>query len=211
MLPALLLALFLHGLLLSAKLPFPDNLPPHVTGGKSIAIRLDPFVSVKKKPETVKEETAEALKPVPEPSVKDNGKDHQPMVLKRQAVKKISHPPSSGKVTRTDPHNTANPVQEIIDSAVPVSVKASPLSASNPKPEYPAFARRRNQQGTVMVSVSVSEKGHPDRVRLHKSSGYPLLDKSALKTVALWHFLPGTTAGLPVSTEVLIPIRFKLD
>ncbi len=192
-------------------------LPPRLTGQESVTISLSPASSVEKKTETAAKEeqrnTSEKAgknEAAVETSEKINALDQHPVVVKKGTVQKIIHIPSEPEQTKAGGQNNARPKEEGGLSAVPILVKASPLYANNPKPEYPALARRRNQQGTVMVSVSVSEKGDPDRVSLHKSSGYPLLDKSALKAVALWHFLPGKTAGHPVSTEVLIPVHFKL-
>ncbi|AGF77335.1 TonB family protein [Desulfocapsa sulfexigens DSM 10523] len=215
--PALILALCLHIFLLISRFPHLPTLPPRLTGQESVTISLSPGSSVEKQTETVtKEEQRNTIeKPekdeaAVETSEKINTHDKQPVVLKKKAVQKIVHSPSVPEQKKAGVQNSARPREESELPAVPILVKASPHYASNPKPEYPALARRRNQQGTVMVSVTVSEKGVPDRVSLHKSSGYPLLDKSALKAVTLWHFLPGTTAGHPVATEVLIPVHFKL-
>jgi protein TonB len=49
------------------------------------------------------------------------------------------------------------------------------------------------------------------QVRLHKSSGHALLDKSALKTVKSWRFTPGTKNGRPATMEVVVPVRFRLN
>jgi protein TonB len=44
-----------------------------------------------------------------------------------------------------------------------------------------------------------------------QSSGFPLLDESAVQTVKGWQFKPAQMAGIPISTTVNIPVRFRLQ
>lgn len=89
-------------------------------------------------------------------------------------------------------------------------VQAKPIYHKNPKPDYPAIAKRRNWQGTTILLVNVSKQGEVKQVNIHKSSGYEMLDKSALSSVKRWHFLPGTENGSAVPMEVLVPVHYKL-
>lgn len=95
--------------------------------------------------------------------------------------------------------------------AQPARVMATPLYRQNPKPAYPNLARRRGQEGTVILTVLVSKDGFANQVTLHTSSGYTLLDGSALKTVKTWQFLPGREKGKPMAMEVLVPVHFMLN
>jgi protein TonB len=78
------------------------------------------------------------------------------------------------------------------------------------KPYYPESARRRGQEGTAYVRLSVDAEGEVTAASISKSSGHPLLDASALKAASRWKFAPARTGGQPVGTEVIVPIRFKL-
>lgn len=89
--------------------------------------------------------------------------------------------------------------------------KAYPNYASNPAPPYPAFARRRGWEGVVKILVHVDEKGRVKSSSIFKSSGYPLLDRVALKTVRKWRFHPAKMGNIPISSTVLVPVRFELD
>jgi protein TonB len=82
---------------------------------------------------------------------------------------------------------------------------------SNPKPDYPAEARRMRQEGVVMVSVEVGADGRPSDVSLGRSSGFTLLDQAAVQAVRRWTFEPARAAGLPVSSRVEVPVRFSLS
>lgn len=65
----------------------------------------------------------------------------------------------------------------------------------NRPPEYPDAAAARGQQGTVVVLIHVSENGVPRGVELLQSSGYKLLDDSAIRAVGKWHFRPAIRDG----------------
>jgi protein TonB len=83
--------------------------------------------------------------------------------------------------------------------------------ASNPSPVYPAIARRREQQGTVMIRVLVGIDGIVRRAEIAESSGFDALDDSAIETVRRrWRFTPARHAGTAIESWVLVPIRFAL-
>ncbi len=80
----------------------------------------------------------------------------------------------------------------------------------NPKPPFPAIARRLGEQGRVMLRVRVDAGGQALDVQLHASSGSPRLDQSALETVRRWKFVPARLGNEPVAATVLVPIAFSL-
>jgi protein TonB len=90
-------------------------------------------------------------------------------------------------------------------------VEAQPKYRSNPKPSYPASARRRGQTGVSLLRVSVDADGHPTAVSLERSSGYDALDRAALESVRNWDFQPATKGGKAVASTVFVPVRFSLE
>jgi len=81
----------------------------------------------------------------------------------------------------------------------------------NPGPKYPIEARRRAQEGTVLLRIKVSADGSVERVEIAQSSGFDSLDESALETVrARWRFVPALRAGTPIESWCMVPIRFAL-
>ena len=101
--------------------------------------------------------------------------------------------------------------------AVPASTAQASGSSSEPRfrvppsaPEYPKASRMRRQEGTVLLEVKLGTQGEQLQVVLLKSSGFPLLDRSALKAVKGWQFLPQEINGQGVSHVVRIPVRFEL-
>jgi protein TonB len=74
------------------------------------------------------------------------------------------------------------------------------------------LARRMGIQGVVVLRVHVRADGSVAQAEIAHSSGSPLLDDSALKTIReQWRFLPAQLDGTPVESWVEVPIRFVLD
>lgn len=94
------------------------------------------------------------------------------------------------------------------------SAMTKPVAANylkNPPPEYPRSARRRNQQGTVMLDVRVMTNGNPKHIRIEESSGYAMLDEAALAAVKQWKFVPAKRGSQLVEANVVVPIEFRIN
>ena len=91
------------------------------------------------------------------------------------------------------------------------AVSAKPRYRSNPTPDYPIPSKRRREEGIVLLNVQVSVDGTPAAISLNRSCGHPLLDRAALEAVRRWTFEPARAAGVPISSLVVIPVRFSLD
>lgn len=87
---------------------------------------------------------------------------------------------------------------------------AAPKYGENPKPFYPMEARERGYQGDVVLKVEVLPNGQAGEVEVEKSSGYELLDQSAVTTVKKWRFIPARKGGVAIPCWVNIPIKFRL-
>lgn len=97
------------------------------------------------------------------------------------------------------------------DRRSPEITEAAPDYTHNPKPVYPRLAIRRGHEGTVTLLVKVLPDGSVGGIEIFKSSGHPILDRSALKTVRKWRFRPGTRMGKPVAMKVKVPVVFRLN
>jgi len=87
---------------------------------------------------------------------------------------------------------------------------ARPLFKQNPPPAYPRKARRMGYEGIVMLKVLVDETGRVDDLTVLESSGYPILDRTALASVRNWLFESGTEGGIKKKMWVRVPVRFRL-
>lgn len=88
---------------------------------------------------------------------------------------------------------------------------SAPDHLHNPKPEYPPLSRNRGEQGTVVLSVLVGVDGRVREANVKVSSGFVLLDRSAVRTVLGWMFVPGKRDGVPTEMLAEQPIPFRLN
>ena len=119
--------------------------------------------------------------------------------------------------------NTVNPTTYIqntqpwisiwTNSAQPAAViKTGPSGfASNLPPIYPNLARRRGIQGTVVIIAGISPSGLVSSTKIKTSSGSGTLDNAAIRAIRDWRFTPATNNGRPITSEVEIPLTFKLS
>lgn len=110
--------------------------------------------------------------------------------------------------------DTPRPLAEKGEDSAPLANAGGTRGAApigdNPKPAYPFGARRRGEQGRVVLRVMVMPSGDASTVDVAESSGHGRLDKAALETVRHWRFVPARRGGVPVAAEVTVPIRFQL-
>jgi protein TonB len=122
--------------------------------------------------------------------------------------------PQAPAATPAEPSAPDNPSPLPSRPAVPVKTDVgipASYAATNRKPEYPALSRRYGEQGTVLLRVFVREDGTAGEIQLKTSSGFPLLDKSAINAVKDWRFNPATLDGKPIAEWYQVPIPFKLE
>ncbi len=81
---------------------------------------------------------------------------------------------------------------------------------NNPVPDYPALAKRRGIEGTVLLGVQVTAEGVAKSVTVIKTSGFSMLDRAAQEAVVRWKFVPARKGNDPVEASVIVPIEFRL-
>ena len=65
-------------------------------------------------------------------------------------------------------------------------------------------------EGTVLLRVEVRTDGTVAEVKVEETSGYTVLDQSAVVTARGWRFAPEMDGGFPMPTIVDVPVRFDL-
>jgi len=88
----------------------------------------------------------------------------------------------------------------------PASMRYQMGSKYTPKPRYPIIAVKRRWQGQVVIAMQVLADGTPAKVSVKKGSGFPVLDKTAVKQLSRWRLAPSSS---PLET-IYIPVIFKL-
>lgn len=101
------------------------------------------------------------------------------------------------------------PEQSVGVFAPPVPLPADPVDANSLRilkkavPDYPAFSRKRGEEGGVRVIVLI-KGGAVIEAEIYKSSGFPRLDQSALRAARSWRFDEAE------EFRVIIPFNFSL-
>jgi protein TonB len=90
------------------------------------------------------------------------------------------------------------------------TVIAYPLYRENAPPAYPEIARVHGYEGIVLVSAEILPDGRVGNMKIRKSSGYAILDQSAIEAVKPWKFEPAKKSGNPFTVWVELPIKFIL-
>ena len=85
----------------------------------------------------------------------------------------------------------------------------SPRVIRKVEPSYTDEAKEAKLQGTVMLSVEVSEDGILRNIRVMRSLGMGL-DERAIEAARQWRFIPATKCGRPVSFPAQIQVSFRL-
>lgn len=95
------------------------------------------------------------------------------------AVPTIGNLVVPGNLAKAPPARPMNPVAplQVIDIA------STGDGGDRPKPTYPKIAMQQGQQGTVELQMTVDDTGAITDIGIKDSSGYPILDRSALDFV----------------------------
>lgn len=136
---------------------------------------------------------------------------------KQEVVKKVEKPKEKAEPVKAVKQQAqtqmttglAAPDAEQTKSALTEPVAADYLN--NPPPQYPAKARLRKEQGTVLLDVYVSTSGAAKSVAVGHSSGVKTLDDAALAAVKQWKFVPARRGSEIVEAKVLVPVKFRLN
>ncbi|MBC7983646.1 MAG: energy transducer TonB [Candidatus Obscuribacterales bacterium] len=75
-------------------------------------------------------------------------------------------------------------------------------------PLYPPASRRFDEEGMVLVKLTVAANGRVIDAAVQTSSGYPRLDQAALEAVRTWRF---ASAGGSDRAIVSVPVKFELN
>ena len=228
---AITLSLAIHAIFLVSLLTITANVNPHketfyvnLTQGEAL-----PSISKKETKQITRSKTDQVQnisKPKVMPEVKS---EVMPKVMPK--VLEIKHPDGESivneKPVMAEVQKVENPApakggsESGVKSGVPgpslqgtgetvTSPKFGVAYLNNPKPGYPAFARRMGMEGTVMLKVLVSRQGTALKIEMAHSSGHEILDKAAADAVRNWHFVPARKGNSPMEESVKVPVAFRL-
>ena len=144
--------------------------------------------------------------------------DPQPLPLPRRQQAILAPQPAAIETSEMA-IPVATPQIDAPEAAVPTSVTdiaptiatdASLAYESIVEPSYPRDARRRGEQGTVLLNVLVGRDGLPKDIDVARSSGFRQLDRAAREAVQRWRFRPVQINGVTVEARGLVPVKFSI-
>jgi protein TonB len=172
-----------------------------------------------KEPEKSKEpeKPKETKKKQEKPKKKETKKPAAPAVAEKKTVPNpapaMAASSASAAPAKASPSATSKPAPAATQSAAisdaPVRVTYPNYAGACPI-RYPERARRRNQEGTVLIHALIDAQGKPIEVSVAQSSGHRLLDDAAQEAISNCAFVPQKVGGRAVRAIVEIPIPFKL-
>ena len=78
------------------------------------------------------------------------------------------------------------------------------------RPVYPVGARRRGEEGRVVIEATVTANGHAGAWLVVTSSGFSELDHAAENAIRLARFSPAVRRHVPVSSRIRLTFIFNL-
>ncbi len=139
-------------------------------------------------------------KPAPEPEPVPEPEPQKPLEVPEEAAE---------PVIQSEPSALEEPSHEIstVDSRmVAAAYERQVAEIIRRNLQYPANARRRGIEGTVLVRFVIEDRGRTADILIVQSSGAPILDRNALETIVKCSF-PPPPGG---SVELSLPITFRL-
>jgi len=133
----------------------------------------------------------------------------------RQAVQPLTQPapPQAQPAPAAIADGPANAGAAAASAAAVAVIPPRPIAAvaKDRRPVYPELARRRGEQGRVVLRVRVGPNGLPLAVTVDRTSGHASLDHAAMAAVRQWRFAPALEDGRPVAAVAEIPVQFRLS
>jgi len=103
-------------------------------------------------------------------------------------------------VATAPPLNPMRPVAPL--KRQPVTLENTGGSGERPQPPYPKIALEQGQHGRVTLLIAADDSGSITSVEVKESSGFPMLDRSALEHVKRHWILPRGTGTRLFETSI---------
>jgi TonB family protein len=136
--------------------------------------------------------------------------------------KPIAFVPAPNRTTEDNRTTADNRITQSPSTAQPTKPPVPPREAeaaqakSTPprvlyksEPQYTEEARAAKVQGTTVLSVTITEQGRAEDIRVTRSLD-PGLDQKAVEAVQDWEFAPATRDGTPVRITATIEVNFRI-
>ncbi len=187
-------AAVIQGILVATAAPPP---PPKPKPAKKIEPKpLVQKIKTEEAPTVMAEPPEEIIEPVEEPVPQEVELAVEPKIkpAPEEAIQQpVETPPQTTNVTEVTPPR--------IDA----------FQHNNPRPRYPKLSKRLREEGTVLLQLLINKNGTVSEVEIKKSSGYPRLDRAAIKAVSQWRYTPASQRNEAITYRYEQPVRFAMN
>ena len=194
----------MQGVLLPVPVSAPENkselkkAKPKINSKAKVVVTADTSPKIKKEPPAVvKVEVAkvevEKMNPIVDTTEVDN-------MIDNDSIEQIEMASE-----QTDSMETES---SLVAPAVSIITEADAIY--NPAPGYPQLSRRLGESGIVLLDVLILPNGRVGEVTVHTSSGFPRLDKAAIRAIKKWRYRPTQNSGEAVAYWYIQPMCFIL-
>ena len=195
----LVLSIALHWAVLRGKMISSPPKPILKQGRTVVRLTLKPSPSIPKKqpPAPIQKIEKPAVpKTVVEPITK------KPSPVKPKPEKKLAKPIQPAKPNPSVPQDASLIPEKGVTADAQVAQESSPV--------YPRLSRRRGEEGTVVLSVQVTDEGIVSQAIIRQSSGFRRLDDAALAAAKQTKFAPAKRRGKCVESATELSFTFQL-
>ncbi len=188
-----------------------------IGGSRPASIRIKPLPPIEEVSAAIVEPLPPPPQDQPEPQKQEQQNDQEQPDTPQVVVVTLNSPtinfsvPTIGNVLVPNaiaqapppaPLKTVAPVRNL-----PTVLNNTGSGGERPEPPYPKIALEQGQQGSVMLRMTVDDEGLVQTVEVAQSSGFPVLDHSALEFVKRhWTVPPGKGTRIYEAT-----INYKLQ
>lgn len=119
--------------------------------------------------------------------------------------------PSNTAATETATQQTQKKVSESRPQQASAEIKRHIQTRLAEHFRYPLMAKRRGYQGTVTLNFHIKSNGQLEKILIGKSSGYGILDRSALAALLKVNKLENIEQWLQgQGINMILPVRYQL-
>ncbi|BAV66186.1 energy transducer TonB [Sphingobium cloacae] len=157
--------------------------------------------------------------PPPPPAESPPPPPSRPEIVAPPPLVQVPAPPVPLVATTPDPVPVPIPMPVMsppgppAPPAPPSIVQAGDLGTqmvAGKPPRYPVESRRKHEQGTVVLSLTLGADGSVESIAIAQSSGFKRLDDAARDAVRGWRWKPTIRDGRPTRVRGVVEIPFVL-
>jgi len=193
-------ATVIQGILVAATPPPPPRAKPKPEPPRKAASKPEPKPLVQK----VKTEDVPAVIEEPPEEIVEPVEESLPQEVELPLETEVEPIPE-------EPTQQPEAAPQIAQIAEVTPPRVDAFQHNNPSPRYPKLSKRLGEEGTVLLQLLINENGTVSEVEIKTSSGYPRLDKAAMKAVKQWRYTPASQGNDTIAYRYEQPVHFAMN